>query len=135
MENKLGNLLNMLIQRGWKPFGEWCHRSPYKRVGIHKNYNKERIYVLFYSNNHSHWKVLRQVVSKESWLWQFVCENGMVKMEEWFYWQNIFPLDSIEYDYTDYQYWILESSLKDENELEDFLLKSIELFGNSERLD
>lgn len=70
---------------------------------------------------------LRQLTSKESWLWQFVCDKGLVEMYEWFYWQNIFPLDSKEYDYTDYQYWILESSLIDEDKLENFLLDNIKL--------
>ena len=133
MENKLEQLLNSLIEKGWLPFGEWCHRSPYKRVSVHKNYNKERIYVLFYSNNHSHWKVLRQVVSKESWLWQFVCENGMIKEEHkherildptfWEWWADC---KRQEHDWN-YWYRLIESSLKDESELEDFLLNSIKL--------
>ena len=131
MGNKLEQLLNSLIQRWRVPFGEWYHRSPYKRVSIHKNYNKERTYVLFDSNNHSHWKVLRQVVSKESWLWQFVCEHWMIKT-----YMNIehesrrhsdkkhtpvWAFDNQSY------YYLIESALKDESELEQFLLDNIKL--------
>jgi len=135
----LEELLNKLIEKGWKPFGEWCHRSPYKRVGIHKNYNKERTYVLFYSNNHSHWKVLRQVVSKESWLWQFVCDNRMLNKKRWSNRVRLETSSSWDYieiwtweDYgwkfdSDYEYRLIESALKDENELEDFLLNSIKI--------
>ena len=66
-------------------------------------------------------------MSKESEFWQFVCDRGLVWMYEWFYWQNIFPLDSKEYDYTDYQYWILESSLIDVDKLEGFILDNIKI--------
>ena len=137
MENKLEQLLNSLIEKGWKPFGEWCHRSPYKRVGIHKNYNKERTYVLFYSNNHSHWKVLRQVVSRESWLWQFVCENKMVRLDtdswesdSYLCYYNIdgYPKDDrFEMGRDDYRFRLIESALKDESELESFILDNIKV--------
>ena len=133
MENKLEQLLNSLIERGWLPFGEWCHRSPYKRVSVHKNYNKERTYVLFYSNNHSHWKVLRQVVSKESWLWQFVCENGMVSKQVWCYeeyhWAKCTAEEELIEHYStysvEYEYRLIESALCDEDKLEQFLLDNI----------
>jgi len=124
-------LLNKLIEKGWKPFGEWCHRSPYKRVSIHKNYNKERTYVLFDSNNHSHWKVLRQVVSKESWLWQFVCENRMINKHQEGKLIEIYDNSRCEteglYDDLKYEYRLIESALKDESELEQFLLDNIKL--------
>ena len=126
-------LLNKLIEKGWKPFGEWCHRSPYKRVGIHKNYNKERTYVLFYSDNHTHWKILRQVVSKESWLWQFVCKNGMVEIDYGKIWEYYSEEDNwwiylrrLNWE-DNYEYRLIESALCDEDKLEEFLLNSIKL--------
>ena len=68
------------------------------------------------------------IVSKNSGLWQFVCENGMIKEpREDFRWTNDFQLDYIEFNQTDFQYWLLESSLTDESELEDFLLSNIKL--------
>jgi hypothetical protein len=134
MENKLEQLLNTLIQRGWKPFWEWIHRSNYKSVHIHKNYKSKKPYAIFYTDNHSHWKVLRQVTSKESWLWQFVCENGMVKKEWNSEWTIIYPNERAEdyqkcHSYCEWQseYWILESALCDEDKLEEFLLNSIKL--------
>lgn len=121
-------LLNKLIEKGWKPFGEWCHRSPYKRVDIHKNYNKERTYILFYSNNHCHWKVLRQVVSKESWLWQFVCTNGLLSPSNC-NWARIYKANiSQEFiEDRDYRYRLIVSSLQDESGLEDFLIENIKV--------
>ena len=127
----LEELLNKLIEKGWKPFGEWCHRSPYKRVGIHKNYNKGRTYILFYSNNHEHWKVLRQVVSRESWLWQFVCENGMTEKHTDI---RVRCNEKTSKTYQDsyvnqhYEYRLIESALKDESELEQFLLDNIKIW-------
>lgn len=133
-KDDLEQLLNSLIEKGWLPFGEWCHRSPYKKVHIHKNYNKERTYALFYSNNHTHWKVLRQLVSRESWLWQFVCENKMEKKMEknhrWI-WINSWAKSAYQsypvYTMERYEYRLIESSLKDESELEDFLLSNIKI--------
>jgi len=43
------------------------------------------------------------------------------------YWRNYFELDEIEYNQPDYQYWVIESSLKDESELEYFLLQNIKI--------
>ena len=120
----LEDLLNTIIQRGWKPFGE--------KVELYWTSNDsfwENI-VIFNGNAgwfKRWWCTYRELVSKESGLWQFCCNRGLVEMHEWFYWQNIFHLDSQEYDYTDYQYWILESSLIDEEDLEDFLLENIKI--------
>ena len=134
MENKLEQLLNSLIKRWRVPFGEWYHRSPYKRVRIYKNQDTERTNVLFYSDNHTHWKVLRQVVSRESLLWQFVCENGMIKPYKMDWIKNLeICSDKIEvelnYWSSDYEAWLMESSLKDEEELEQFLLDNIKIWN------
>ena len=132
----LEQLLNSLIERWRVPFGEWNHRSPYKRVRIHKNYDTERTCVLFYSNNHCHWKVLRQVVSRESLLWQFVCENKLIKLTEyywvcnWIFWENIYYDETHTeklYKNEDYEYRLIESALKDESELESFILDNIKV--------
>ena len=45
------------------------------------------------------------------------------------YWKDYFELDHIEYYQSDFQYWVLESSLKDESELEDFILDNIKICG------
>ena len=82
---------------------------------------------------YSYWQyptTIREFCAKESWLWQFVCENKLV--EHWFYtrakwqrrkkyddyWKRDIPVDEPEYR-------VIESALKDESELEDFLLSNI----------
>jgi len=117
----LEELLNKLIEKGWKPFGD----ENVKDIKIYSDMDIECIY--WKRKSDFYYTSYRKLTSKESWLWQFCCSKGLVDMYEWFYWQNIFPLDSQEYDYTDYQYWILESSLKDEEDLEKFLLENIKV--------
>lgn len=121
-------MLNKLIEMWWNVF--WREKKSDEQ---HKYYKD--IKTLYFFWNYNEYGVpqsikkysLRELVSKESWLWQFVCDKGLVGMYEWFYWQNIFPLDSKEYDYTDYQYWILESSLIDVDKLEGFILDNIKI--------
>lgn len=113
MENKLEQLLNSLIEKGWKPFGR-----------------KKKLHITIYDcdlNVYLDWwfinedkKSFRELVSKESWLWQFVCENGMVEIDREICWVY-------SYRFTDVQVCLIRSSLKDESELEDFLLNSIKL--------
>ncbi len=70
----LEELLNKCIQKGWKPFGKdqkfeiWIETLPYKKIRVCLKKPDYDYYVYSY----------RDLVSKESWLWQFVCENGMV---------------------------------------------------------
>lgn len=119
-------LLNELIRKGRKPRG--------------KEWKMEFSFMLWwwdswvYELNFLWWEYpikipvkhsIRELVAKESWLWQFVCENRMIKaiwseieiknLNEW-YW--------IVRD-TDYQYRLIVSALKDESELEEFLLSNI----------
>ena len=99
------------------------------------DYDIEFAFDIYDSLQKWHWN-FRELVSKESWLWQFVCENGMVK-KEWEYrakrrhlhwWEHDEDVyHDISYTKNDYEYYIIESSLKDESELEDFLLNSIKL--------
>lgn len=117
---KLEEILNRLMGWWWEPRG----RKKTLHITI---YDCDlNVYLDWWFMNEDK-KSFRELVSKESWLWQFVCENGMVKMKEWYYWQNIALIHSEEYDYCDYQYWVIESSLKDESELEDFLLSNIKV--------
>ena len=79
-------------------------------------------------------KNVRLLTSLSSWLWQFVCENGMIDKQHWYidelkWWKADDDEewhDNWEERYsTEYQFWLIESSLKDESELEDFLLSNI----------
>ena len=129
MENKLEQLLNSLIEKGWKPFGKgWLNLR--RLSGIHKWWLLLHEPSTRVADNYS----LRDIVSKSSGLWQFVCENNLapiVATEEWikhYYkdidddnlisWENIQPT-------TEYEYRLIETSLKNEDELEQFLLDNI----------
>ena len=73
---------------------------------------------------------IRELVAKESWLWQFVCENDLVKpvvdiISICSYSHFTDDHDDGGWDETFPEYRIIESSLKDESELEDFLLSNI----------
>ena len=122
----LEQLLNSLIKRWRVPFGEsridkinraeqyvwnwnWCCRG--RKDAIQKR------------------KSTRQLVSRESLLWQFVCENGMINNVWNFVFRRLrdgkkFWLDK---PITHFTYRLIESSLKDESELEDFLLSNIKV--------
>ena len=113
----LEQLLNSLIEKGWLP--RWD-----------KNWkNNTRITnIYFRQDENGKLPHIRMIVSKESNLWQFVCENGMVKKTptRWEYFNS--DTGKIYGFYDDNStYRLIESSLKDESELEDFLLNSIKL--------
>ena len=115
-------LLNKLIEKGWKPRWHELHWLQILTDDV----------VLYLSDRVSMYKKFRELVSKESGLWQYVCENGMVKEDilmkshrrelhtlyetEWYkkYWRV-----------KDYEYRLIESALKYESELEEFLLSNI----------
>jgi len=124
MGNKLEQLLNSLIEKGYIPFNIPCitNVSFLRRLWITSHQN-DRDYKFDFS--------LRDLVSKESWLWQFVCENGMIEHK----WLDIHSWEHTTAEHSDfwftdwdnYEYYIIESSLKDESELEDFLLSNIKV--------
>ena len=139
-------LLNKLIEKGWKPFGEdridkinWLEQYVW-------NWNwgcwSEK-------NSYWRWKSTRQITSKESWLWQFCIANHLLKKysDLWdddeyiiWRWQNWMDWKTTDWEYIDenydsdiyhqdesYQYRLIESSLKDESELESFILDNIKI--------
>ena len=116
----LEELLNNCIQRGWKPRG----KEKTKRLNYNTLY-REVVSLEFDNYNLGVPYSLRDIVSKESNLWQFCVENGMVKS----IWSEIEISNLNEWYWvvrdTDYQYRLIITSLKDESELEDFLLNSI----------
>lgn len=117
----LEQLLNSLIEKGWKPRGyelDWIRVFPDRKI------------VTYMSSKGSIYRKYRELVSKESWLWQFVCENGMTEKHTdlWVRCnEKISKTYQDSYTNQNYWYWLLESALKDESELEDFLLNSISL--------
>ena len=139
----LENLLNNLIQRWRIPFGD------------EKIHSFKIIYVTWKILNivakRWRWQVnmhysIREICSKSSWLWQFVCENGMVDEEscqyiedkeictsdEWvcYYNDDWYPMDNYyKLDRTEAEFWVIESALIDESKLDQFLLDNIEVWN------
>ena len=130
MENKIEQLLNSLIEKGWKPF---CDNNV-KEIRIYSDMDIECIY--WKRKSDFYYTSYRKLTSKESWLWQFVCENGMVKEEHkherildptfWEWWADC---KRQEHDWN-YWYRLIESALKDESELENFILDNIKVDAN-----
>lgn len=101
----LEELLNKLIEKGWKPFGK-----PFKSV----------------IDITHRW--VRYITSKESWLWQFCVAKGMIddmscRNERNKYYE--FEMSDDVYTGKGYEYRLIESALTDEDKLEEFLLNSI----------
>lgn len=121
-------LLNKLIDMWWKPWGyewetsviktkrdwKWIEFEKYADIGF-----SERAYITYH---------IRELVSKESWLWQYVCSRSLIKINDEVWIKHI---NDTEKDYDRdcwiYEYRLIESSLRDESELEDFLLSNIKI--------
>lgn len=129
-------LLNKLIEKGWKPFG-WEY---YDRFIIESNWDM----CFWWKYPWTDWKSafdynydyfnIREIVSIDSGLWQFVCKNKLLK--HWVYtgakWQRRKKYDN--YWNTDIQvykpeYRIIESALCKEDKLEQFILDNIKVDG------
>lgn len=130
-------LLNKLIKRGWKPFpNEWIDCYDFKFS------NRWHDLMCCSSDDddeytHNYTYSWRDIASKDSWLWQFVCENGMIKSGRVFiswtknascddYW-NLFWDKACPKDF--YEYRLIESAFRDESELENFLLQNIKVWN------
>ena len=115
---ELEQLLNSLIEKGWDVF-------PDKKFFWNKDklrFSKWKKCVWFWNDDYT----LRELASKESWLWQFVCENGYNQYrKEYWEWYTKYNMKAEYWDEWDYEYYLIESSLKNEDELENFLLSNI----------
>lgn len=136
LEQLLSKLLNDLLRMWWKPFNrdKTLHIDCYDKC---KWLNYKWIHLDgWFMNEES--RTLRELVSIDSWLWQFVCENGMldadydyewwalVDAEDWCISEHETWCREIQTN-TDWGYRLIESSLKDESELEQFLLQNIKV--------
>ena len=125
---QLETLLTSLIQRGWEPWNrkaDFCEYRFWKIRFIKESGEIVGIYTL------------RSLVSLESGLWQFVCENEFIKNTEalpdticgWYIdWDTWY--DTIA-NQDNYEFRLLESSLIPEEELGKFLLSNIVIEWNS----
>jgi len=128
-KSDLEQLLNSLVEAWWKP--RWL-LNEIEYIHAFNDVNQWWRVEISYGD-HWYYKALRQIVSKESWLWQFVCENGMVKKEHkherildptfWEWWADC---KRQEHDWN-YWYRVIESALCDEDKLEEFLLSNIKV--------
>jgi len=111
-------LLNKLIEKGWKP-------RDIETLYIEKVWND--VHLLLPERWHMRYS-MRKLTSKESGLWQYVCENGMVK-KLWdnlkYFYNSRDELGTVWYYEDRYKYRLIESALCDEDKLEQFLLDNI----------
>jgi len=130
MENKLEQLLNTLIQRGWKPF--WVDRDNRKCIITYHKPLLDKPYFLISYFRDDIWRTwweqfnIRELASMESWLWQFVCENKLVKPQvyAWYFYREWMWKEVCK---EDYEFRLIESALCDEDKLEEFLLSNIKV--------
>lgn len=128
---ELENLLNSLIKRGWKP----ANFPGNSEIKISEDWD-----VVLYMNAEDVTlavKVkLRNLLSLESGLWQFVCDEQLCKLPEYIdaQWcktveddiENEKDVAHILTEY-DYRYRLIESALIPEKELAKFLVDNIKL--------
>lgn len=130
----LEQLLNELIKKGWQPFG-WPY---YDKFIIESNWDMcfrwqypWTDWTHSYDYNFDYFKI-RELVSKESLLWQFCVENNLLSRED----DSIYNLWIIQYVKDNHQtpltyatviWWLIESALCDEDKLEQFLLENIKV--------
>jgi len=125
MGNKLEQLLNSLIEKGWKPFGRETRHELSSWVVYDTIDIKGKWDIRVIDRWHHH---IRELVAKESWLWQFVYDNWYnQEKKEYREWYTKYNMKAEYWDTNDYEYYIIESALCDEDKLEEFLLNSIKL--------
>lgn len=113
-------LMKSLMDKKWIP--RW-----YKEI-VRAVYDRRHKMIWLYEDNWKEYfelvskKSLRELVSIDSWLWQFVCENGMIKKPDIDRWEI--------HNWDNPRHWIVESALCDEDKLEDFLLTNINIEWN-----
>lgn len=125
---KLEQLFNSLIEKGRKPFG----REKTLHISIH-NWDLMSVYLDWWFMNEDT-KSLRELVSKESGLWQFVCNNWMIpedrkcheRVLDLTFWPN-WPDVSAQMCSRNYEYWLMSSAICDERYLEQFLIENIKI--------
>lgn len=142
-------LLNKLIKKGRVPFwiyGNWdleWERIYIEEQDEYTNEYRLKVYWINVDYVEFNWLCdedkhfsdrfsLREIASKWSWLWQFVCENGMVKgydtSEYYINYRRFNKENFTECRYLrEYQYRVIESALKDESELESFIFDNIKV--------
>ena len=130
---KLEQLLNSLIEKGWEPFWlkccvkvkyYWYNDICFFEIAMNKWWDVNSVSVFN--------RTLRDIASIDSWLRQFVCKNRFLKWPDSTDERQKNPIwasyDELFYA-SQYQFYLIESALRDKNKLEDFLLNNIKLNG------
>jgi len=123
---ELAILSQELLKRGWKAFGEYDKIMSYWQT----RWKRDFWFWVLWETKYT----LRELVSKESGLWQFCCKNRLTNRDEKADWSKnaerdedwVIDRDCLIFS-SDYEYWIIESALKNESELEKFLLDNIKI--------
>lgn len=131
-KNTLEKLLNNLIEIWREPRWEDSIKSCKVWECFYTRDMIERTVAFYEDDNWTpQWlitKSLREICSRESWLWQFVYDYELIETfdkrrqhlnEEWL-------KDNVYFDYN-YRYRLIESALCDEDKLEEFLLNNIKI--------
>lgn len=144
---ELEKLLKKLIKRGWKPrwyedvykfklYKWWYTINRPQKQKLISFATETRHYINWTDYIWYKWYSLRELFSKESWLWQFCCKNKLVNIWKTYLaaytkrFRDVYELrkdESDEYSDTEYEYRIIESSLRDESKLERFLVDHINI--------
>ena len=129
---ELETLLTSLVERGRKPWGKDVDKivvCPKEEFADGRNLFIE----VFFSNGFSTYRSFRELVSLESWLWQFAWENEFIKNTEalpdticgWYIdWDTWY--DTIA-NQDNYEFRLIESALIPEEELAKFLVDNIKI--------
>lgn len=118
---ELENLLNSLIKRGRKPWGRIIEKiRPWGDRQIFLDYSSED------TTNREYYKNYRELVSMESWFWQFVCQNKLlsdkVDLQDYIedsFWFRRCPRDS------NWSYRLMRVAFIAEEDLAQFLVENI----------
>lgn len=133
---EMEELLNKLIEKGWKPFGREARHELSSWVVYDTIDIKGKWDIRVIDRRHHH---IRELVSKESWLWQFCAENRLINSDDNYVrkWEqqcryvyddyDCWEKSQLYSDDYDYEYRLIESALRDESELEYFLLSNIKV--------
>lgn len=117
-------LLNELLKKWWKPFKreKTLHICCYDRCKW-MNYKWVNLDGWFMNEEK---RTLREVVSLDSGLRQFVCKEKLFKKNRWHKRENDLWC-GVKFYEDEPEYYIIECALLEEWELEEFLLKNIKV--------
>lgn len=129
---KLTDLLNKLIEKWWKPFWKNAKYWISNKAHYTKRWMKDNEMYLRSKSWYAYFFfTINDLCSIDSWLWQFVCKNNFYRQhndDRYFQeihtrlWYDWWPMRN-EFDYTDYEYRLMLSSIQEDKEK--FLLDNI----------